>query len=636
MLTAIREGSKGWISGIIIGLIVLTFALFGISSYLEGGQETPVATVNGDEIDLYTYQNELAQQRQALTSRFGSNFDPSLLDSLGLKDRVLDSLIETRLLNQHTADNNYRLSDQQLAARIQRSEVFRTDGQFDSEKYNNILTANRLTPQGYEAIERQNGIALQLRSGIVESAFTLETELDRLVTLQTQSRDVEYVVIPAAEFVDEFEVTEEEAREEYDKNIDQYQREAKIKVEYIDLSVQKLAAESEPTEDELRQTFERLKGRFKTPEVRKASHILISVDAGSDDSAKAERLNHAQSIFNQAESGADFAELAKEHSDDPGSANNGGDLGIVTPGQMVQPFEDAVFSMQRGDIAGPVETQFGYHIIKLTELTEERQQTYDEAQEVVEEEARKASAEALFADLVEPFQNLIFEQPESLGPTEDETGLEVETSDWFTLNQGEGIASEPAVRRAAFAPDVLDEGLNSPAIELGFDRMVAIRKLEYEAANPKPFEEVKEQITLNIKLERSREKAAKVAAESINDLTHQTSWDIMLATNEWVAQSLAPQRAEIEPEYAVLADKVYADDFPDENAPIYGDVALPNGDAVIYALKGVQEGPGGDAAGGVRDQLVQQLINRDGAETYQRFMNQLRSTAEIVIDEEQL
>jgi peptidyl-prolyl cis-trans isomerase D len=615
---------------------VLTFALFGISSYLEGGQETPVATVNGDEIDLYTYQNELAQQRQALTSRFGSNFDPALLDSLGLKDRVLDSLIETRLLNQHTVENNYRLSDQQLAARIQQSEVFRTDGKFDSEKYNNILSSNRLTPQGYEAIERQNGIALQLRQGIIESAFTLETELDRLVTLQTQSRDVEYVVIPAADFVDEFEVTEEEAREEYDKNIDQYQREARIKVEYIDLSVQKLAAESEPTEDELRQTFERLKGRFKTPEVRKASHILISLNAGSDDAAKAERLNHAQSIFKQAESGADFAELAREYSDDPGSANNGGDLGIVTPGQMVQPFEQAVFSMQQGDIAGPIETQFGYHIIKLTELTEERQQTFDEALEVVEEEARTASAEALFADLVEPFQNLIFEQPESLGPTQDETGLEVETSDWFTLNQGEGIASEPAVRRAAFSSDVLDEGLNSPAIELGFDRIVAIRKLEYEAANPKPFEEVKEQITLDIKLERSKEKAAKVSVESINGLTHEASWGIMLATNEWTAQSLAPQRAEIEPEYAVLADKVYADDFPDGGMPIYGNVVLPNGDAVIYALKGVQEGPGGDAAGGVRDQLVQQLRNRDGAEIYQRFMNQLRSTAEIVIDDEQL
>jgi peptidyl-prolyl cis-trans isomerase D len=636
MLTAIREGSKGWISGIIIGLIVLTFALFGISSYLEGGQETPVAKVNGEEIDLYTYQNELAQQRQALISRFGSGFDPSLLDSLGIKERVLDTLIESRLLTQHTIENNYRLSDQQLANRIQQNEAFRTDGQFDPEKYQIILTSNQLSPQGYEAIERQNGIALQLRTGIVDSAFTVTNELERLLVLQSQTREVEYAIIPAATYLDEFEVSEEEAKKEYDENIESYQREARIKVEYIDLSVDKLAADIEPTEDEIQQTFERLKGRFKSPEVRKASHILVSVDVDADENTKAERMAFAQELFEKADAGEDFAELAAQHSDDSGSAANGGELGVVTRGQMVQPFEDAVFSMDQDEITGPIETQFGFHIIKLTELTEERQQGLDEVKAEVAEEARKASAEALFAELVEPFQNLIFEQPESLGPAEDETGLKIETSDWFTLNQGEGIGAEPAVRRAAFAEDVLDEGLNSPAIELGFDRMVSVRKLDYETASPKPFEEVKEEIIVDLKLRQSKARVAEVSASALEGLTHQASWDIMLAKNEWERQSLPLRRSDIEPQLATLADEVYASDIPQNGAPVFGQVVLPNGDAVVYALMNVEAGSVAETDEALKDRLAQQLMSRDGADAYRQFMNNLRANAEIVIDQEQL
>ena len=636
MLTAIREGSKGWISGIIIGLIVLTFALFGISSYLEGGNETPIATVNGEEIDYYTYQNELAQQRQALISQFGGSFDPSILDTLGIKDRVLDALIETRLLTQHTTENNFRLSDQALASRIQQNEAFLTDGQFDAEKYKNILESNRLTPQGFEAIERQNGITSQLRKGIIDSAFTVENELDRLLILQTQSREVDFVVIPASSFIDEFEVSEQEVQSEYDENIDRYQSEARIKVEYIDLSVAKLAEDIEPTEDEIQQTYERVKGRFKTPEVRKASHILLNVGIDADDATKAERLEFAQGLFDQAVSGADFAELAAEHSDDSGSATNGGDLGVVTRGQMVQPFEDAVFSMAQDEVRGPVETQFGYHIIKLTELSEERQQGLEEVREEVIDEARTASAEALFADLVEPFQNLIFEQPESLGPAEDETGLKVETSDWFTLNQGEGIASESAVRRAAFAADVLDEGLNSPAIELGFDRMVAVRKLDYEAAAPKTFDEVKAQIETELKLERSRVKVAEVAAESLNGLSHQASWDIMVAKNEWEQRSLPNRRSDIKPEFSALANQVYASDLPEAGNPVFGQVILPSGDAAVYALKEATAGSVEAANDTIKDQLAQQLTSRDGNDMYRLFMNSLRANAEIVIDEERL
>jgi len=637
MLTAIREGSKGWISAIVIGLIVLTFALFGISSYLEGGSETPVATVNGEEISTYNYQNELSQQRQALTSRLGSDFDPALLETLGIRDTVLNNLIESRLVDQYTVENNFRFSDDQLVNRIQSNTLFHTEGSFDPELYNNVLASNRLSPQSYEVIERQNGINAQLQQGIASSAFTLDNEVAQLIRLENQSRDARYTVIPASSFVDEIEVTEADAKTHYDNNIALYQREARVKVEYIDLSIEKLMAGFEPGEDDIAQTFERLKGRFKTAEVRRASHILLGLNADDNEEQKASRLAEAEELVKKAQDGADFSVLAADYSEDPGSAKNGGDLGIITSGQMVKPFEDAVFSMKQDEIRGPVETQFGFHIIKLTELVEERVKTLEEAREEVIVESKRANAEATFSELVEPLQNIIFEQPDSLAPAADETGLAVETSEWFTLSEGQGVAEEPAVRRAAFAEDVLQDGLNSQAIELGFERMVALRKLDYEPVRPRPFEEVHEDIIATLKLEASTARVAELAKSSIENLTHLASWDIMLAQNEWNSETLPASRNDIGAELAILAEQVFAQAPSADDKPVFGEVLLGNGDVALYALVSVNPGDvEGDEAVDVKRGVERRLASRDGAELFRGFLRHIRANAEVVINEEQL
>jgi peptidyl-prolyl cis-trans isomerase D len=636
MLTAIREGSKGWISGIIIGLIVLTFALWGINSYLEGENEVPVVTVNGDEIDLYTFQNELSRQRQVLTSRFGSSISPEMMESLGIRQRVIDNLIDTRLLSQYTRDQNYRLSDEQLARRIRESEIFLTDGRYDQELYQRVLAANGMSPQGYEAAERQSGLNQQLAGAIADSAFVVDSEVERLLRLQNQSREVQYALIPADLYVDDFEVTEEEARAQYDSNIEQYHNPARIRVEYIDLNVDGIAAEITPSEEEIVQTYERIKGRLRTAGVRRASHILIEAPGDADEATRADALAEAESVIAEIRGGTDFAELAGTHSDDPGSAAKGGDLGVINRGQMVQPFEDAVFDMTAGELRGPVETQFGYHIIQLTELQPEQQQSLEDARDEVIADARKAAAEARFSDLVETFESVIFEQDDSLVPAADETGLQVMTSDWFTREEGSGLAEEEAVRAAAFSEDVLQDELNSPAIELGFDRMVALRKLEYEPSAPRPFEEVREEIIAALKLERSREKVAQTAEESIEGLTHLASWDIMLAKNEWQVEQLAQRRQEVLPRLAPLADSVFSEPVPQDGQPVYGHAVLASGDAAVYALSGVTPGEPSEIDDSTRNRLEQQLTGRDGAELYRDFLALLRESAEIVIHEEQL
>jgi len=636
MLTAIREGSKGWISGVIIGAIVLTFALFGISSYLEGGEETPVAVVNGEEIDNYLFQNQLTQQRQNMISQFGGSFDPAVFESLGLNNQVLESLIESRLLDQYTRSENYRLSDKQLSAAIQSNPLFQRDDRFDPELYQRAVAANGLSPQAFEATERRSNMVQQLQLAIAETSFTVDSELSRLYSLQNQERDARYALIAADKFVDEFEVSDEEAKKHYDENIDTFQNPARMKVEYIDLNLEKMRDEITPSEDDILQTYERLKGQMRQPSVRKASHILLTVATDADDATKQAAREKAEGLLAEANAGTDFGELAKEHSDDTGSAINGGDLGIVARGQMVPAFEDAVYSMSEGDISGPIETQFGFHLVKLTELTEERLQTLEEAREEVTKEASQALAEAAFADLVDPLETLIFEQDDSLVAASDETGLPIETSDWFTESAGEGVALEDAVRRAAFSADVKDDGLNSPIVELGFERIVALRKVDYEEANAKPFEEVKQSIIDLLKLNQSKEKLANTAPGMLENLTHLASWDVMVAESELTNETLAPQKALTKPELSELANTVFALKANEDGSPVFGHVVLANGDVGLYALNSVTLASTEDANENNQSILTQQLNTRDGAEMYRKFVGVLRSQAEVEIDHEQL
>ena len=434
MLTAIRERATGWIAWVIVILITIPFALWGINSYFEGGSEIPVATVNGAKISSYNYQQELSAQRQALNERFGGNFDPALLDSLGVKDRVIESLINNQLLSQFTIDQNFQISDEQLRTLIQTYPSFLEDGNFSQTRYLEILEANRLTPQGFEQSQRGSGVLNQLQEGISESSFYTEAERDRLLVLLNQERVAQYVTLKADKFIEEFNITDNEVQDFYEKNQDRFQTESRVKVNYVELSVESLAQTAAPSEAEIKSLYEETKGRYKTAESRKASHILVSVGQSASEEEKQARLELANDILDQAKAGGNFAALAEQHSDDPGSRENGGDLGVVAKGQMVKPFEDAVFEMSEGDISGPIETQFGYHIIKLTALDSGSQQSLDEVRDRVEEEVRKLQAQDEFSELAESFKNLVFEDPDNLTTTADERDLAIQTSDWFTVS----------------------------------------------------------------------------------------------------------------------------------------------------------------------------------------------------------
>lgn len=637
MLTQIRERASGWIAWVIVVLISIPFALWGIQSYFENPSEIPVATVNGDPIPFYAYQNRLSRERQALLQQAAGNYDPALLDSEALRTRVVEAMISSQLVVQYIDKQNYRLSNARLKQRIESTPAFLRDGQFDPTLYRARLRANGVAVHAYETSERQNIAIGQLSSAVSDSAFVTAPELDRLLQLQTQTRKTNYVILPGTRFESEITIEAADVEQHYQDNLFAYQVPARIKLEYIELSVDQLASGIVPSDSDINDIYEQTIERYKQAEIRKASHILFSVDEDVNESQRDEIQRKAESVLAEAKSGADFADLAKQHSDDPGSKDNGGDLGVVTQGQMVAPFEDAVFAMTAEEIRGPIKTQFGYHIIKLTELTEERQKPLTEVREQVIEEAQHAQAENLFAERSEAFQNLVFEYSNNLAVAAEELGLEIKHTDWFNADQGTGLAEEAQVRSAAFSEEVLNDGLNSAALELGFDRLVAIRKNDYEDARVKPFDEVRAEIEQHLKSQKSLQKTNEFGTKLANDLNAgRKKWNTLLEEEKLEAEALAETRDQVPQELAALRDSVFSHHRPPPDTASYNSIDLGNGDYALYELKEVTQGNAQSVPQSQRDRFRQQLLARNGSGLYQQLLQNFLHHSEVSVNQEQL
>jgi len=678
MLTQIRQRATGWLAWVIVILISIPFALWGIQSYFENPADLPVATVNGEEIPLYSYYNQLSRHRQALLSQAGGDVDPATLDGPEVREEVVESMIEGRLIGQYVRAGDYHLSDARLKARIESNPAFAQDGQFDPELYRILLRNNGYSPQTYEALERESATVEQLSAGLAASTFVPDSEVDRLLKLQAQTRQADYARLPAERFEAEVTVTDDEAEQHYREHPADYEAPARIRVDYIELGVHALAADLEPSDADIAQAYEAAGGRYTQPESRKASHILFAVEADADDDARAEILATAEAVLAEAQDGGDFAELAREHSDDPGSKEQGGDLGVVARGQMVEPFEAAVFDMTQGEIRGPVETRFGYHIIQLTELQEERRKPLEEVREEVTEEVKLAQAEALFAEQAEAFENLVFEDPETLAGAAAELNLEIQTTGWFTEraadpDAADGITAEARFRRAAFGEDVLNDDLNSAAIELGFDRLVAVRKADFEEAHTRDFDEVREEVIAQLTRERARAAIEDLAAQILADLrAGAVEWTSALEAQEVESQALAETRDAVAGELSALGDAVFSEVFAEsatvaggdgdgvaesavdsaadagadavadsadgvagagaDAAPIYGGVFLSGGDYALYRLNAITPGDLEAIEPERRRQMRERLLAREGGDLYEQLLAAIRDTASVVID----
>jgi len=627
MLQSIRDKTSGWIAYLIIGLISIPFALWGINSYLGGGQQQPAAVVDGDEISVSQLNAAYARYRDRLRQVFGGTLPAAFDNELMLKEQVLGQIIEERVLLNYIDEKGYRVGDQALFDAIQSISAFHQDGKFDKEVYRNQLASQGYSPAQFEQELRHSSAMGQLNKAIQSSAFTVPTRVARMQELENQARKLR--ILTVANDTDSVEVTEQEINDFYNEQSNRYMSTARVKVDYIEVSLDKVKQNISVDEDRLRERYEQMKDQLTSAEIREASHILITVASDASDEEVENNRQTAVDLKARIDDGEDFAELAKAHSQDPGSAADGGDLGDVERGMMVKPFEDALFEMQPGQVSDPVKTRFGWHLIKLTNVSGGQTQTFDEARSRLESELKAELAETRIYDLVENLSNIGYEQPDSLLPAAEKLGLKIHTSDWFTRSRGEGLASQEKFRATAFSDDVLNNNRNSETIELSANQVVIMHLNQHEPSKLQPLESVKEAVIQALKVRKGRELAQSRGQELLQAIQQGQTMDAVAADASlsiFNADFIERASSLVDPEVASAA---FSMPRPEDGTPVFEAVTIANGDYSIIELSDVQI-KDNDATRSAATELAKTLTDANASYEFQAMIKSLTDDASVV------
>ncbi len=502
MLELIRNHSKGWLAKIILAAITIPFALFGIDQYLSNaGGNVPVATVDKDEISLQEYSNTVESVRTRMMAQ-GDKFDPAVLDSPVFKKSILDGLIMRRLVNAETKRENFTISDAQLNQYILSLPEFQDNGQFSQELYQSTLEQNGLTANQLESNIRNDLTVAQVRDDLAKLAFAPKSVAENTVKYQYQKRDVTTAELKTSAFLSDVNITPEQVKDYYELHKDKFKVPEKVKMEFVLLSAANLIGDVSVSDEEVKAFYDQNIEKFQGDEQREASHILIGfgVNASEEDKAKAKE----KALEIEAQLKADpkrFEELAAKFSQDPGSASKGGSLGSFGRGAMVKPFEDAVFAMQVGDISDVVESEFGYHIIRLDGVTG-NSSSFEDMKPQIKGELIFQKAQVKYAELTEEFSNIVYEQSGSLEPVAKQFNLTVQTTDWLSREEGaKYFKNSTQLMNQVFSDAVLKDKRNTEAVEVAPNNLIAARVVEYKPEAPKTFDDVKEGIEAVLKLE---------------------------------------------------------------------------------------------------------------------------------------
>lgn len=488
MLQAINDRIKGWLGIVIVVLIGLPFALWGIQSYLDDGGPRYAAKVNNIEISANEFERTVSMQRQSMLRQYGGQLP---VEEKVLRDQTLTQLINQRLLESTTFEKGYRVSDSLLAAKIQ--QLFTVDGVFDRLRFEANVRSLGMSIPMYEQ-ELRNELRLQqMQSAIANSSIVTREEVHKLAALNEQSRDITVLTFNTEHFSTAEKPTEEEIKQYYEANMNRFMVAEKIKVDYLEITSDALSENVEVNEDQINKMYEDYVASISGREERKARHILLKTVAG-ESAANAVVMEKIESLKQELEQGADFADLAKKHSQDSASAEEGGDLGWVTLGEMVKPFEQALFDMNKGSVSEIVVTQFGYHLIKLDDIRSETIEPLEIKRYGFEEELKADGVASLFYDLSERLASTAYENPDSLDIAAEELGLKIISSDYFSRNKGKGIAENEKLRNIAFSPLVLEQGSNSDLVEISPTHVVVLRLNEHIPATAIPIVEVSSKI----------------------------------------------------------------------------------------------------------------------------------------------
>ena len=476
MLSAIRNKSKGWVAYVVVGFITIPFALFGIQDYVSGSSNASIATVDGEDVDINVYYQELNTQQRNLQQQLGAAYSQEIDNAL--KQTLIDSMINEKLLENFANSLDVVTLDDEVRSVIEMNQAFIVDGKFSEDRYSQLLRLNSYSPAGYEIAQSKALTRDQIKRNLSGSAFMSSTQIKQLNDLASQEREVSYIALNTSDYESQVSVSQSEISDYFNENRSNFIEGRKVKVDFVELSLADMEEPASPDEETLKSLYDDNLELYTNSERRRAQHILV------------ENEELAKELLEQINQGADFSELAIVNSKDTSSNEKGGDLGFFEKDLMGAEFDEAAFAMNVGEVSEIVSTDYGYfHIIKLTDIEVETVQSFDDVTEQLVALNKKNVSKKMLFDLLEEFASLAYE--ESLDMVADQFGLELQTSDYFASSSNQ---YDDAFVSAAFSETVIDEGENSEVIELSAEKFVVLSLSSAQPEREKELDEVKDQV----------------------------------------------------------------------------------------------------------------------------------------------
>ena len=610
---------------IVLAIIFVPFAFFGVDSYFRAGGGESIATVGGQPVTEQEFALALQGRQNELQRMAGGRMDPALLDSSELRFAVLDGIVRQRLLVSQAVRSGLLVSDQQLQQIISEQPAFQEDGKFSRARYEELLRRQGMTPIGFENSLRRDLMVERVSNAYRATTIVPNAVAERLLRINAQQREVSQSVLAPENFVAQVKLEAGAAKQHYDAHQNEFQLPEQARLEYLVLALDAIAAQVEVSADEVKQFYEQNLKQYARGDERQASHILIAVDAKASAEEKQAARGKAEQLLQQARKNpAGFTELARKNSQDPGSAANGGDLGFFPRGVMTKPFDDAVFQMKAGEIAGPVQSEFGYHVIRLTAV---KGRGLEEVKQQVALDLKRQKAAKKFSELGEQFNNLVFEQGESLKPAADALKLAIQASSWVSRSGSENkLLNNQKLLQAVFAEDAVKNKRNSEVVDVGNNTLVAARVAEYKPASVRAFEEVSAEITKRLTLQQAAQLAAARGRELLAKLRQGESAAVTWSGAKRISRENAQGYAG-----PVLVGVFKADV---SKLPAYAGIENERSEFVLLKITRVVEAEGVDAAR--RKAAGEELRQMLGQEEFDAYVTSLKLRADIKVQKERL
>lgn len=618
---------------VVLALITLPFMFFGVDYYFRGsGVEDTIATVDGVKITRREFEDALREHADRLRQQMGKSYDSAVIDHPDVRYAVVMNLVNQRLLAEEARRERLRVTDAQLAQVIAEIPAFQEDGKFSHERYKVMLQSQNMTPAVFEERLRRDLSQAPLQEPLAQGAIVAQASAARYLSLLEQKREVAQAVVAAEPFAREIKVDDAAVKAFYDQNPDAVMSPEQARIEYAVLSIDALLPTIAIDPQEVRRQYEANLSNYASPGERSASHILIAVKPGASEAERAAAKKQADEIAAEVRAApARFAEIAKAKSQDPGSAAQGGDLGAFGRGTMVKAFEDAAFAAKPGDIVGPVESDFGWHVIKVTGGKEAHQRPFDEVKATIEAELKRQRAQERFQAAADQFQNLVYEQADSLEGVGKALGIPVKTTAFLTRAQVQELAPKsPGFVDTLFSPTSVQAKRNTDVMDAGPDTLISGRIVEFKPAAPRPFDEVKGEIRRQLErkaMAEAAERAGRAKLALIEQGKSDKDAGLAFTKPEDVARN---QSSPTLPPDALLRI------FQAEPAkfPAYVTATNPRGDFTIYRVTKVANPTALDA-----DRLklaAERMGDQLGRDFASAYLASLRSRAKIEIDQVQL